>query len=72
MRAALVMASLQSNRTGAKTARETAVLEQSSSASQGQIKADLALLTIHFPACNMVNYVDASHGLDLRNAALET
>lgn len=65
------MLSLHSNRTGTKTARETALLEQSSSASQGQIKADVALITIHSPACNMVNYVDASHSLDLRNAALE-
>lgn len=46
------MVSLHGNRTGTKTARETALLEQSSSASQGQIKVDWALLTIYSSACH--------------------
>lgn len=60
IRAALVMPSFHSNRTGTKTAREMVLLEQSSSTSRGQIKADLAFITVHSPARNQhVNRVDA-------------
>lgn len=54
--------------TGAETkiGREMALLDQSSSTSQGQIKVDLALDTIHSLASNMVNCADVSRVLDIK------